>query len=166
LAVRITAVFGTPDMRMTDLRLIPVEQSFWPEFEGLLRDSLADGRRTLLRLAEEWRPGVNRFARPGETLIAAWPDDRLVACGGRTVDPDLGAPDIGRLRRLYVHRQLRRCGIGRALLGRVLADAGEHFRILTVHAPDASAARFYERFGFERSPGLPVTHVVALAGRP
>jgi hypothetical protein len=90
-------------MRMTDLRLIPVEQSFWPEFEGLLRDSLADGRRTLLRLAEEWRSGVNRFARPGETLIAAWANDRLVT---------------------------------------------------------------YERFGFERSPGLPVTHVMALAGRP
>jgi hypothetical protein len=56
LAVRITAAFGTPDMRTTDLRLIPVEQSFWPEFEGLLRDSPADGRRTLLRLAESGGP--------------------------------------------------------------------------------------------------------------
>ncbi|HSA79559.1 MAG TPA: GNAT family N-acetyltransferase [Geminicoccaceae bacterium] len=70
------------------------------------------------------------------------------------------------MRRLYVHRQLRRRDIGRASLERVLDDAGKHFRMLAVHAPDAAAARFYERFGFERAPGLQVTHVLSLASRP
>jgi GNAT superfamily N-acetyltransferase len=119
----------------------------------------------LLRLAEEWRAGVNCFTRPGERLIAVWAHDRLIGCGGRTVDPDLGVPDIGRVRRLYVDRRRRRHGIGRALLEHVLDDAGKHFRMMTVHAPDAAAARFYERFGFERWPEPPITHVKSLAGQ-
>jgi hypothetical protein len=47
----------------------------------------------------------------------------------------------------------------------VLDDAGKHFRMMTVHAPDTTAARFYERFGFERWPEPPITHVKPLTGQ-
>jgi hypothetical protein len=58
------------EMPATDVWLTAIERLPWAEFEELRSDSVADGRRTLLRLAKEWRAGVNRFARPGERLIA------------------------------------------------------------------------------------------------
>ena len=95
-------------MPMANLRLTPLERLFWREFEALLHDSLADGRRMPLPLAEEWQRGGNRFARPGEILIAARADRRLIGCGGCTMAPDLGAADIGRVRRLM---SIASCGV-------------------------------------------------------
>ena len=80
--------------------------------------------------------------------------------------PDLGAADMGRVRRLM---SIASCGVAasdvRCSSGSSTTP-GEHLRMLTVHAPDAGAARFYERCGFDRAPGLPITHVRSLARRP
>jgi hypothetical protein len=130
-----------------------MDWSLWPDFVELLQDSLADRRRVLLRLVARCRAGVNRSIRSGEGLSAAWAGNRLGGCGGRTVDPELAAPDIGPVRRLYPqvlpsvveHRREQRPSD--AAMPQTAMD------MMTAHALDPGAARFYEHFGFERCPG-------------
>jgi hypothetical protein len=47
-------------------------------FAELLAESQASGYQFLRRVADEWERGVNRFLRPGEALLAAEIDERLV----------------------------------------------------------------------------------------
>jgi len=48
-------------------------------FRALLHESRREGYWMLVRLAEGWEDGRNRFSRREETVLAAWHDDRLTA---------------------------------------------------------------------------------------
>lgn len=121
-------------------------------FSALLAESQSEGHRMLLRLAENWANGSNRFLRPGEIMLGAWSGDELFGVCGRNVDPYDPGPRAGRVRHLYVAQSARRDGIGRALISAIRKDAAEHFDYLNTNAPETAFA-FYERMGFVRLEG-------------
>ncbi|KQN69894.1 GNAT family N-acetyltransferase [Devosia sp. Leaf64] len=131
-------------------------------FSALLAESQGEGHRMLLRLAENWANGSNRFAFPGEIMLGAWSGDRLVGVCGRNVDPYDDDERAGRVRHLYVAQRARRDGVGRALISAIRDGAAEHFDYLNTNAPETAFA-FYERMGFvPLECGGHATHRLAL----
>lgn len=130
----------------------------------LITESEASGLRFVRRLAEEWESGVNRFDRAGEALLGALRGRRLVGVCGLNVDPYAGEGRVGRVRHLYVLTAYRRHGVGRQLLGAVIAAAHGRFAALRLSTVNPEAARLYEALGFRRQTAdAHCTHVMALA---
>jgi GNAT superfamily N-acetyltransferase len=119
----------------------------------LITESEQAGLRFVRRLAEEWASGRNRFDRPGETMFGALMDGRLVGACGLNIDPYADDPRVGRVRHLYVLRAHRRLGIGRQLVGAVVAAAHGPFATLRLSTANPAAARLYESLGFRPHPG-------------
>lgn len=133
----------------------------------LIAESEQAGVRFVGRLAEEWESGVNRFDRPGEALFGALRGRRLLGVCGLNVDPYAGEPRVGRVRHLYVLTAYRRHGVGRQLLGAVIAAAHGSFGTLRLGTASPEAARLYEALGFRRHAGdARCTHVLELAADP
>ena len=133
----------------------------------LITESEASGLRFVRRLAEEWESGVNRFDRAGEALLGALRGRRLVGVCGLNVDPYAGEGRVGRVRHLYVLTAYRRHGVGRQLLGAVIAAAHGRFAALRLSTVNPEAARLYEALGFRRHAGdARCTHVLELAAVP
>jgi GNAT superfamily N-acetyltransferase len=129
----------------------------------LLADDAQAGTRHVRRLADEWASGVNRFDRPGETLLGAWFGGELVGVCGLNVDPYAGHDRVGRVRRLYVLSARRRLGVGRRLVTEVVAAARGRFDLLRLSTTSAPAAGLYEALGFRRVEGVPdCTHLMVL----
>ena len=129
-------------------------------FADMLRESEAFGYRFLRRVVREWESGVNRFARPGEALLVAEMNGRLVGVCGLSIDPYLADPRVGRVRNVYVLVDCRRAGIGRRLVEEAVARAQGHFDRLRLRADDPGPARLYESLGFRRCHGIPnCTHL-------
>mgnify|MGYP002387636392 CR=1 FL=1 len=65
------------------------------------------------------------------------------------------------MRRFYVAARARRRGIGRALANALLERPATVGRQITLNAPHAEAARFWESLGFIRDERDGHTHVLA-----
>jgi GNAT superfamily N-acetyltransferase len=140
----------------TKLRIEPVVEALPDGFEALRAEARAEGYRHLDRLAAEWGDGTNRFNSDGEVFLAAFADGVMVAIGGLTIDPVEAG--LLRLRRFYVAKAQRRCGIGRALADRLLQRARERQRRVNVNAATGSAP-FWERSALRPMPatGIPMS---------
>jgi GNAT superfamily N-acetyltransferase len=124
-------------------------------------ESSREGFRFIERLCDEWVSGTNRFNDSGEALFIAVVDGEVVGVCGLNRDPYASAPNIGRIRRLYVLREHRRGGVGRALLNAVIAHARNHFKILRVRTD--AATEFYAANGFwPDASDAEATHVLDL----
>lgn len=88
------------------------------------------------------------FNHDGEFALGAYQAGFLVGLGGIHRDPYQEDPAIGRVHHLYVSPVARRNGTGRALLNALIAQAAELYRVVTLRAIDAEAARFYTNAGF------------------
>ncbi|MGC6388494.1 GNAT family N-acetyltransferase [Ewingella sp. S1.OA.A_B6] len=126
---------------------------FTTSFDSLLEESKLEGQRMLVRLLDNWHSGMNRFALPGEMLNGVFSLDsdhqrRLVAIGGRNIDPYINQLRAGRIRHLYVTHALRRQGVGQLLMTHLIDGASLYFDYLNTHAPQ-SAYAFYQNLGFE-----------------
>jgi GNAT superfamily N-acetyltransferase len=114
----------------------------------LVNESIAEGFELVRRLTTEWESGANRFTRRGEALFVAADREKLVGVCGLNIDPYANDPRIGRVRHLYVAANRRREGIGRALVGKIVAEAAKSFDTLTLRTGSADAAAFYVALGF------------------
>jgi GNAT superfamily N-acetyltransferase len=123
-------------------------------FNVLRVDAEADGHRHMTRLATELKSTPQLFHR----VLAAYIDNSLAGIGAITDEPQPTAEPAWRMRRLYVHRQFRRRGLGGALASELLKEAIGKVGIVTVHAGTANAARFWEAFGFRRVACKAWTH--------
>jgi putative acetyltransferase len=125
--------------------------AFRPEDQGPVRELILDG------LEEHWgtlEPGLNpdlddvaASYRSGTILVA-----RLAArvVGVGAIVPV--APGIGEVKRMSVARDLRRGGVGTAVLRELVAVArgnGWKTVVLETTAAWTDAVQFYERSGFE-----------------
>ena len=141
--------------RLTDLqpeRLAP-----------LIAESEQHGLRLVRRLADEWASGANRFDRPGEALFVARSAGDVVGVCGLNVDPYATAPDVGRVRHLYVLRVHRHRGIGQQLVTAIVQAARGRFQRLRLRTQNPEAARLYERLGFRAAvDATDCTHVMEL----
>lgn len=132
-----------------------------PSGLGLLEaEAVEDGFSMVTRLREEWLSGVNRFDGFGERLIGAYLGDRLVGIGGLNRDPYLDNPAIGRLRHIYVLRDVRRSGIGAMLVRSLIEAARGRFEV--VRLSTGRAATFYETLGFETIDEPKGTHRIVI----
>lgn len=114
----------------------------------MLKESTENGFRAIQRLVQEWVSGENRFERLGEALFLAQQDNQLVGICGLNIDPYSMTAATGRVRRLYVMRDYRRRGIGRALLRQLIAEACLSFDWLHLRTSDAVADHLYRSIGF------------------
>jgi N-acetylglutamate synthase-like GNAT family acetyltransferase len=121
--------------------------------ESLLPEAIQEGFNALRWLRDDWKHGVNRFSEPGEAIYTARVSGRLAGVCGVNLDPFAGDAEIGRLRRLYVHPQFRRRGVGRRLVQHALNNSRGHFRRIRLRTLDESSAAFFEAIGFTKFEG-------------
>ena len=127
-------------------------------FAPMLDEALAGDGGFLQRLRDEWESGTLRFDREGEALLGAFSGETLTGVGGLSHDPFEPAPDLVRIRHVYVLRAHRRAGIGRALVARLLELARPRFATVRLRTRDFGAASLYESFGFAPSAREGETH--------
>ena len=130
------------------LHIIPIVQLPPDLATGLLPTAQAEGFAALDRLGQDWQTGSNRFAAPGECLLAARWQKQLAGIGGLNVDPYDPSGQAGRVRRLYVAPEFRRQGIGRALVQTLIHRAIPRFTLLQTRTRDRAAGQFYCSLGF------------------
>jgi GNAT superfamily N-acetyltransferase len=136
-----------------------------PGFEALTAEAAAEGFEFLNRLEAEWESGANRFDAPGETLLGVFAGGELVGIGGLNIDPFVGDPAIGRIRRIYVRTAWRSAGLGTQLVNSLLARAQDHFSQVRLRAVSPDAGRLYERLGFQPIDDPHASHVLVLRAR-
>ncbi len=133
------------------------------EIDPLTAEADAQGFAFMDRLKREWLDGSNRFDRVGEGFYVALLDGRLVGVGGLNQDPYQADPAVGRVRHLYVLSDVRRVGVGRALVEQIVARARERFALLRLRTTTTSGALFYERLGFQPVNREDATHILDIA---
>ena len=89
-------------------------------------------------------------------LLAALDDGGLLGIGGMTVEPT--DPAAIRMRRLYVAQAARGQGVARAIANALLHEALGQTRLITVHAGNPGAERFWEALGFVAAADRPWSH--------
>ena len=125
--------------------------------------SSREGFPSINWLIDEWTNGKNTFSLPGESFYEARVNGRLVGVCGLNLDPYGTDLSLGRLRRLYVLPELRRKGVGRLLVSRVLKDAHGHFKVVRLMTLDNHSALFFEALGFSKVIGEErVSHTIQL----
>ena len=129
-----------------------------PAFHALKDESRLEGYWMLVRLADGWASGRNKFLKRGEALFGAWHGRDLAGVCGLNIDPYVDGRGQGRVRHLFVSARYRRNGLGRMLVETVIDRARQYFTVLNTRAP-REAFVFYERLGFRRVEGEEfVTH--------
>lgn len=123
-----------------------------PAFDALKEESRLEGYWMLVRLADGWASGSNKFLKRGEALYGAWHGRSLAGVCGLNIDPYVDGRDQGRVRHLFVGAAHRRKGIGRMLVEAVIDRARQYFAALNTRAP-REAFPFYEGLGFQRVEG-------------
>ncbi|WP_342655271.1 GNAT family N-acetyltransferase [Pseudomonas sp. F3-2] len=132
-----------------------------PQMANLEKEAVAEGFRFLTRLISEWNSGTNRFDAPGEALMAAYLNQRLVGIAGLSVDP-FTHDRTGRLRRVYVAPASRGQQVGRRLVSALLAHAALHFESVRLYTDTSEGSAFYLRCGFTRTDDAHATHIVQI----
>lgn len=129
-----------------------------PAFDRLKDESRLEGYWMLVRLADGWSSGRNKFLKRGEALYGAWHGRELAGVCGLNIDPYVEGGDQGRVRHLFVSASHRRARLGRMLVETVIDRARQYFTVLNTRAPPG-AFGFYERLGFQPVAGEEfVTH--------
>ncbi|MBY5622381.1 GNAT family N-acetyltransferase [Rhizobium leguminosarum] len=119
-----------------------------------------EGHHHVARLIDDWSAGDIKFERDGESLLGAYVDDALVGIGGMTVDPAMSG--ALRMRRFLHSSRMRGRGIGRMLALALLDHARCYCIVVTVHAGNDGAAKFWESLGFQPHGRDGHTHLLAL----
>ncbi|WP_407159393.1 GNAT family N-acetyltransferase [Bradyrhizobium sp. STM 3557] len=114
------------------------------DFPELEADATADGHRHMTRLAAEFALNRTIFHATYTCRV----NGRLAGVGAITDEPAMTVQTMWRMRRLYVHRQFRRREVARTIASALLLEATSKVSIVTVHAGNDGAARFWEAIGF------------------
>jgi GNAT superfamily N-acetyltransferase len=127
------------------MQVVRLQDGLPEDFDRLRAAAAAEGWRHMDRLSAEVEAGAPVFL----ALFAVREGGGLSGIGGLTQEPspDDGAPAL-RLRRLYVHPDARRRGVGRTLASALIQEGLDSVRRLTVHTDDAHAEAFWRAQGF------------------
>ena len=130
--------------------------------EAFTSDALTEAART----AQSYRARLGDQVDGGFTL-GAWRGDRLVGAITCERDPRSKVRHIGHIIGTMVTNDQQGQGVGRALLGALVARAGAddelHQLTLSVTASNAAALRLYESAGFTRYGSQP--RAIRVGGR-
>jgi GNAT superfamily N-acetyltransferase len=134
------------------VQLIRIDDALPDGFEALRAEADAEGHRHMTRLATE----VARTPELFIALLAAFDDGELKGIGGMTAEPT--DPSAIRMRRLYVAQGARGRGVARSIANALLNEALGQTRLVTVHAGNPGAERFWEAMGFAPVADRPWSH--------
>ncbi|MCM3628284.1 GNAT family N-acetyltransferase [Paenibacillus glycanilyticus] len=149
---------------MNELHITKAAPLIVENLKRLVDESTGEGFRHVLRLANDYEAGTNRFDKEGEALFIAIQHGEIVGICGLNQDPYSSDSRVGRVRRLYVLPSVRRFGIGRMLMESVIAEAKDSFQILVLRTDNPDADLFYQSIGFSVSVGAKQdTHFVKLS---
>jgi GNAT superfamily N-acetyltransferase len=136
------------------IQLVRIEDGLPDGFEALRLEADREGHNNMSRLAAERSAGEPFFI----ALLAAYAGGELAGVGGLTAEPAPTAEPALRMRRLYVRPASRREGVGRTLASALIQEAFDQTDLVTVHAGDEAAARFWEAQGFLPVVDRPWSH--------
>ena len=145
---------------MADISLERTADKLPIGFADLEADAIADGHRHMTRLATEFAENPAIF----HAIYACYLDSRLAGIGAMTDEPALTGQPMWRMRRFYVHREFRRRNIAQTIAIALLQDAAGRVSIVTVHAGNQTATRFWEAIGFRRVAGQAWSHEKTIPG--
>lgn len=148
-------------MTQTSLQIVRVGDALPDDLPKLQDEAAAEGYRFVEGILEEWDAG--RYAGEDErnTLLAVYREGVLAAIGAVTPDPYDPAPDLLRLRHVYVRPDNRREGVGRVLAGALIQQGLALAPRLSLNAADAGASAFWEAMGFSPDRcGIRRTHLL------
>jgi len=134
----------------TAVQIVRLVESLPDDFHSLLREAASEGYAFLDRLSTEFANG-DYAGGDLPVLFAAFAEGRLAAIGGLTADPYDPAPDLLRLRHVYVRPGDRRSGVGRVLAVALIQQGLALAPRLSLRAADARAAGFWDGLGFGRT---------------
>jgi GNAT superfamily N-acetyltransferase len=123
--------------------------------------SHSEGFQFIDRLASDSDDEKPTFDAPGAFGFGWYMGEKLVAVGGLTPDPYVGIP-AGRVRRVYVHPEHRRHGLGRGLIEAIILEGRSSYTVFTLRAATPQAAALYESLGFVASDLPETTHEMRL----
>lgn len=135
--------------------------SFQPEALKTLEEvSLSEGYGMVKRLCEDFLSGKNRFDLPGETLFQFIDSNhQILGVGGVNRETAPHLPTSGRIRRVYLHPNLRGQGIGKELIQKILEHSKSHFTQLCCNVGPKESYTFYEKLGFQPVDQKGITHL-------
>ncbi|WP_063693121.1 GNAT family N-acetyltransferase [Bradyrhizobium stylosanthis] len=139
---------------MTMISLERLDGNIPQAFPDLEADAKAGGHAHMTRLAAEFTGDRAMF----HAIFACHSEGRLVGIGAITDEPTPTLLPMWRMRRLYVHQHYRRRGIAQAIADALLLEAAGKVSIVSVHAGNDGAARFWETIGFGRVENRPWSH--------
>ena len=132
-----------------------------PHIQALEKEAVAEGFRFLTRMIAEWHSGANRFDAPGECLMAAYLNQRLIGIGGLSVDP-YGDTHTARLRRVYIAASSRGQHVGQTLVKALVEHAALRFQNVCLSTDTLAGDAFYLHCGFIRTAHVHATHIMLL----
>jgi GNAT superfamily N-acetyltransferase len=139
---------------MTIISLERIAGTLPADFAALESDAKADGHALMSRLGAEFATDRAMF----HAIFTCHLDGRLAGIGAITDEPAPAPVPMWRMRRFYVHRDYRRRNVARAIASALLQEAAGKVAIVSVHAGNASAVRFWEAMGFTAVDGQPWSH--------
>ena len=149
-------------MTQPAVQIVRVLAALPADFDNLRREAVSEGYGFLDRLAGEVARGDYAGDADLPVLLAGFAEGELAAIGGLTPDPYDPAPDLARLRHVYVSPSRRRSGVGRVLAAALIQQGLEIATRLSLRAADDRAAAFWDEAGFARdASGATRTHLLA-----
>lgn len=139
---------GFESMRVENIVRLP------SDITTLVLEGEQEGYRFLHRLVKEFADGSNRFNGRGECLLAVKEGGNLVAIGGLNIYD----ANTARLRRVFVRKQYRNRGIGKALVAALERNAVKCFKEVVLYTDSILAAQFYQSCGYNAANQPNVSH--------
>lgn len=133
---------------MNEIIILKVNHLDTHKLKQLVVESAGEGFRHIKRLVTDFETGANKFDKDGEALFIAYQSSEVVGVCGLNQDPYMNSKKVGRVRRLYVSKKVRRFGIGRMLMDSVITEARKHYNMLVLKTDNPIADTFYRFIGF------------------
>lgn len=136
-------------MTATTIQIVRLAESLPDDFEALRHEASAESYRFIEGLREEWLAGQYGGEDARFVTFAAFHEGELAGIGALTPDPYDPAPDLLRVRHVYVRPLHRGAGIGRVLAAALIQQGLDLAPRLSLRASDPRATTFWEANGFQ-----------------
>ncbi len=140
-------------MTETAIQIVRLAESLPDDFEALRHEASAESYRFIEGLREEWLAG--RYGGEDERFVtfAAFHEGELAGVGALTPDPYDPAPDLLRVRHVYVRPLHRGAGVGRMIAAALIQQGLDLAPKLSLRSADPRARAFWEANGFAPDTG-------------
>ena len=136
-------------MTATAIQIVRLAESLPDDFEALRQEASAESYRFVEGLREEWLAGHYGGGDERFVTFAAFHEGELAGIGALTPDPYDPAPDLLRVRHVYVRPLHRGAGVGRMLASALTQQGLALVPRLSLRTADARATAFWEANGFK-----------------